>query len=261
MGKVHLISGGGKIYADIAARFCRSEDDVQTIIGKPYSEKIVKNLLESGHLSALEFDYFLFGVEGFSRVCETQLVRKRHASYMIKSGREELHGKRKFDVYLPDSVKNFHVSYTGKLENPQYDMYGEECDYATVTLTAADILEIIEEWYDIGVKMGKPEEDLRYLKPQGTTFRGIIGMNAHALHDFFGQRMCMRAQAELRSMATQMYELVSAVAPDLFANAGPKCFKLGYCPENEKQHLKCKAKGLILTHDKVMDIVNEYRTK
>ena len=35
----------------------------------------------------MEFDFFLFGVEGYSRVTEVQLVRKRLASYLIKSGR------------------------------------------------------------------------------------------------------------------------------------------------------------------------------
>ena len=109
--KVILIAGGGKFYADIAARFCRSEKPIEQIIESPYSPQIIQNLIDAGHSAALEFDYFLFAVEGFSRVCETQLVRKRIASYMIKSGREELGGKRKFDVLIPESVKDFSVSY------------------------------------------------------------------------------------------------------------------------------------------------------
>ena len=102
-GKVVLLAGGGKIYTDIAARFVRSERSLEEIVASPYSRQIVRNILESGHRAALEFDFFLFGVEGYSRVTETQLVRKRLASYLIKSGRAELGGKRRFSVVYPAS--------------------------------------------------------------------------------------------------------------------------------------------------------------
>ena len=100
-GKVSLISGGGKIYTDIAARFCRSEKSMENIIASEYDAKLVKRIVESGHKAATEFDFFIFGVEGYARVTETQLVRKRLASYLIKSGRADKKGKRSFDVVLP----------------------------------------------------------------------------------------------------------------------------------------------------------------
>lgn len=257
--KVVLIAGGGKVYADIAARFCKSEKHLAEIIESPYSPAIIKNLLSSGHLAALEFDYFLFGVEGFSRVCETQLVRKRVASYMIKSGREELKGKRKFDIYLPENIKKFHIDYTGKIPNPYRDMDGDYVDEATIRLNADDICRIIEQWYGKGVELGEPEEDLRYLKPQGTTFKGVIGMNCHALLDFFGQRMCMRAQTEIRKMATMMLAEARKAVPDLFVNAGPKCVGLGYCPENERQAKCCK--GATPTKNEMMELKKKYWRK
>ena len=82
-GKVVLLAGGGKIYTDIAARFVRSERELEDIVASPYSKKIVENILSSGHRAALEFDFFIFGLEGYSRVTETQLVRKRLASYPV----------------------------------------------------------------------------------------------------------------------------------------------------------------------------------
>ena len=111
-GKVVLLAGGGKIYTDIAARFVRSERSLEEIAASPYSRQIVRNILESGHRAALEFDFFLFGVEGYSRVTETQLVRKRLASYLIKSGRAELGGKRRFSVVYPASVRDFGAEVT-----------------------------------------------------------------------------------------------------------------------------------------------------
>ncbi|MBR4160001.1 MAG: FAD-dependent thymidylate synthase, partial [Spirochaetia bacterium] len=97
-GQVMLLAGGGTIYTDIAARFVASERSLEEIAASPYSRKIVQNIISSGHRAALEFDYFIFGVAGYSRVTETQLVRKRLASYLIKSGRAELGGKRRFSV-------------------------------------------------------------------------------------------------------------------------------------------------------------------
>ena len=257
--KVILIAGGGKFYADIAARFCRSEKPIEQIIESPYSPQIIQNLIDAGHSAALEFDYFLFAVEGFSRVCETQLVRKRIASYMIKSGREELGGKRKFDVLIPESVKDFSVSYPYRLNPHNYgaNLTDEErCDTVNVWLNAEDICNIIELWYQTGVELGKPEEDLRYVKPQGTTFKGIIGMNSRSLINFFEQRMCMRAQSEIRKMATMMYKEVKKVAPDIFQSAGAKCINLGYCPENERQHKSCK--GKVPTKKEMLELKKQY---
>ncbi len=83
-GKLVLLAGGGRFYTDIATRFVRSERSLDEIAASPYSKKFVENILNSGHVAALEFGFFLFGAEGYSRVAEVQLVRKRLASYLIK---------------------------------------------------------------------------------------------------------------------------------------------------------------------------------
>lgn len=240
-GDVVLIQGGGRIYTDIAARFCRSEKDLKDIIGSEYDKNIVKNILSSNHLAATEFDYFIFGVQGFSRVAEVQLVRKRLASYLIKSGRVDKHGKRSFDVVLPPSTRSFATEVT----LPQ----------GKITVDPVTICSIIEQWYNAGVEALLPEEDLRYLKPQGTEFKAIIGMNAHALLDWFKIRCCKNAQAEIRDMANKMLNLCKVAAPDLFQNAGPSCVALGYCPENARQNKDCK----VITKDKALEILGNYR--
>ena len=229
-GSVYLIAGGGKIYADIAARFCYGERPIKSIIDSKYSPFIIQNLLQSNHKSPLEFDYFLFGVEGYSRVTEVQLVRKRMASYLIKSGRMELGGKRLYNVVLPKLVADFKASV---------DIPGV---WFSKELSGSDLISILEQWYSAAVEKGIPEEDARYLKPQATEFKGIIGMNAHALYDFFAVRCCRNAQAEIRDMAHKMLKLCKDAAPDLFKNAGPNCVQLGYCPENVRQNEVCKGK-------------------
>ena len=243
-GKVLLLAGGGHIYTDIAARFVRSERSLEEIIASPYSKQIVQNILSSGHSAALEFDYFLFGVEGYSRITETQLVRKRMASYLIKSGRAELGGKRVFSVVYPESVAGF----AAELTLP---------DGHKSTLSGRDLAELSRQWYEAGLQKGLPEQDLRYLKPEATEFKGIIGMNAHALRDWFRIRCCRNAQAEIRDMALKMLRLCKKAAPDLFAGAGPSCVELGYCPENRLQNEKCR--GRILTKDEALKILKDAR--
>jgi len=243
-GKVVLIAGGGKIFTDIAARFVQSERNLEEIVSSPYSRQIVQNILDSGHRAALEFDFFLFGVEGYSRVTEVQLVRKRLASYLIKSGRAELGGKRSYSVVYPREAAEF----TANVTLPDGHM---------AALSGRDLADVSRQWYEAGLEAGLPEQDLRYLKPQATEFKAIIGMNAHALLDWFGIRCCLNAQHEIRHMATSMLSLAKEAAPDLFANAGAQCLQLGYCPENDRQNPACR--GKVYTQKQAIQILKEAR--
>lgn len=266
-GKVELITGGGRIYTDIAARFVKSERDLKEIIGSEYNKKIVKNIISAGHEAAVEFDWFIFGVSGYSRVTETQLVRKRLASYMIKSGRVEHDGKRSFDVVLPEGIEDVYANYWVKPENIRLangksikELYPNINSMVELDYKAEDILAIIKHWYEAGIAQGIPEEDLRYLKPQATEFKALIGMNAHALRDWFRIRCCKNAQAEIRDMAMKMLKLCRENAPDLFEDAGPNCVRLGYCPENDFQHKDCV--GKIPTKDTALKILkDQYKKK
>lgn len=263
-GKVVLLAGGGKIFTDIAAKFVKSERSLKEIIASPYDKKIVHNIINSGHRAAVEFDYFIFGVEGYSRVTEVQLVRKRIASYIIKSGRADKKGKRSFDMVLPDNVRSLSLSFEVPLDLIKFqdgtplseylsDGPNTLPDHLKLQIDTALILEMIEAWYAQGVEDNIPEEDLRYLKPQATEFKGLIGMNAHALLDWFAIRCCKNAQAEIRDMATKMLFLCKEAAPDLFALAGPNCKVLGYCPENGLQHKECR--GEVLAKSEAMKIL------
>ena len=260
-GKVSLISGGGKIYTDIAARFCRSEKSMENIIASEYDAKLVRRIIESGHKAATEFDFFIFGVEGYARVTETQLVRKRLASYLIKSGRADKKGKRSFDVVLPKDILSYKSTVSFPVENftvkgkPLSNFISEkEIEF---NVSAQDILNQIEVWYNSGVEEGFKEEELRYIKPQATEFKAIIGMNAHALNDWFMIRCCQNAQTEIRDLANKMLKLCKEAAPDLFKDAGPSCKVLGYCPENSMQNEKCK--GHILTKAEAMEILKNHK--
>ncbi len=241
-GRVVLIAGGGRVYTDIAARFTRSERSLDEIISSEYNRDLVRSIVEKGHLAATEFDYFIFGVEGYSRVTEVQLVRKRLANYLIKSGRPEKHGKRSFDVVVPETILENRAACTLP-------------DGRRIEIDGNDLLSLMEQWYDAGVANGFREEDLRYLKPQATEFKAIIGMNAHALLDWFKIRCCKNAQAEIRDLAVKMMRLCREAAPDLFRDAGPSCVSLGYCPENEFQNPSCT----MITKKQAMELLRAAR--
>lgn len=290
-GRVTLIAGGGRYYSEMAAKFCRTEKEVDDIIASKYVKGLLKDLIHSGHTAALEFDNFIFGVQGYARVTETQLVRKRHASYMIKSGRNNKDGKRSFDVVIPHDIENIHAKvqldpkrievalFPYPLDNqgdivhvtvermaedlrdiyfPTVDDMKPIVSMASADLYTTDILEFIEQWYASGVNAGVPEEDLRYLKPQATEFKAAILMNGSALRDFFLRRLCLRAQTEIRDLANKMYQAGLEVAPDLFEEFGPPCKLSGYCSESEQCE---ERKGKIPTKDEVMKLIQNYYHK
>lgn len=259
-GKVYLLAGGGRIYSEMVAKFCRTEDDVNTIIASPYLKGLLKTLIHSRHKAALEFDDYIFGVEGYSRVTEVQLVRKRHASYNIKSGRVDKHGKRSYDIVLPDNI----ISNTVTLDLDPSEIILSDTNTPIkaildvplrINLDTTDLLNILSLWYSNGVSKGIPEEDLRYMKPQGTEFKAAIKMNAAGLYDWFQIRLCNRAQTEIRDLASKMYQEGMKVHPDIFEEFGPSCKVLGYCPESE-QCSQCK--GRIPTRKDIDQLVKNY---
>lgn len=213
---VHLVASPARVYTDLAARFCRSPKSISEIVEAPYSKGLVENIIQSGHLAATEFDFWIFGVENVSRVLEVQLVRKRLASYLIASGRHE--GARDYSVVLPKTV---------------FDKKTEKIPTSYGDISVEEYLDLGEEIYDYLHEDGVPAEDCRYLKPQGTGTKILIGMNTHSLLDWFRIRCCTRAQWEIRTLAWSMLKLCKDNQPDVFKNAGPSCVVDGFCREKE----------------------------
>lgn len=274
-GKVFLIAGGGKTYCDMAAKFCRTEKDVEDIIASPQSKKLIKDLVTSKHYAALEFDDFIFGIQGFARVTEVQMVRKRLASYLISSGRVEKNGKRAFNVVIPENITKFnaiaplnpervHLKFDNANEYTLTDVFhilkntlGQPNNpFITYTYNYMDILEFIETWYTTGVDKNIPEEDLRYMKPQATEFKAAIKIDAANLRNWARIRMCNRAQFEIRDLCTKMVNLAKEASPELMAGTGPSCVVDGYCSESEQCS---KLKGIVPTKEQVLNYVNSHR--
>ena len=76
-----------------------------------------------------------------------------------------------------------------------------------------------------------PAEDARYVLPNASQTNLVMTMNARSLRNFFTLRCCTRAQWEIRELAWRMLDLVQAVAPTLFVDAGPSCWSTVGCQE------------------------------
>lgn len=180
-------------------------------IDKETRQRLIKQVLASGHTSTLEHASFTFGIEGISRVSEIQLIRHRvGCSYSIQSGRYVKRGEAKF--VIPISIQN------DKEILPRYK----------------NILKEVQGLYNEMTDKGIKAEDARYLQPQSIQTKIVVTMNARALLHFFELRCCRRAQWEIQQLANLMLEQVRKVAPIIFEKAGSSCVTTGICWEGEK---------------------------
>lgn len=148
---------------------------------------------------------YTFAVENISRACSHQLVRHRVASFSQQSQRYITVKRLKEKAVTPPSIKEEEVF--------------------------EEMIEKASETYQVLVERGVPKEDARYVLPNATQTSLLMSMDGKSLFHFFGLRCCNRAQWEIRALADGMLEQVRKIEPEIFNNAGPYCYQLGYCPE------------------------------
>jgi len=78
---------------------------------------------------------------------------------------------------------------------------------------------------------GVPAEDARFLLPNACCTNIDMTINYHALIDLCKERLCSRAQWEIRAMAEELKAKVAEVSPVLAGYLQPKCYWLKHCPE------------------------------
>ncbi len=202
----------------LAARMCYSDrgvDNLRDALTPAEVQRMVTMLTEVGHLSPTEHASFTFAVEGISRACSHQLVRHRIASYSQKSQRYT--NEAQFKYIIPPSIAK--------------DPAARELFIKEMTL--------IQESY-LKLSQMVPREDARYILPNATETKMVLTFNTRSLYNFFSQRLCQRAQWEIRELAELMLTEVKKVAPLLFSKAGPSCEVEGICWEGEKSCGRCE---------------------
>lgn len=153
---------------------------------------LMKHLYNNGHHSCFEHIYFTFKIEGISRACSHQLVRHRHCSFTQRSQR--YCSENGFQYVTPKTI--------------------------TPTTFAADMA-AIEYWYDdYQNRMDVPNEDARYILPNACTTSLYLSCNLRELIHMANERLCIRAQWEIRELVRGMCKLVD---PQLHFMLVPKC--------------------------------------
>ena len=188
--KVTLIQAIPKPIETIAqiASICY-DSDPQNPLG------LVKHLYRNGHHSVFEHIYFTFKIEGISRACSHQLVRHRHCAFTQRSQRYCSEDGYEFINPIEDIEDVRHTIF--------YDMV---CDNS-------------EDYKELQ-KLGLENEDARYILPNACATSLYLSCNLRELIHICNERLCIKAQWEIRQMVQKMVTLVD---PALHFMLVPKC--------------------------------------
>lgn len=152
---------------------------------------LVKHLYAGGHHSVFEHIYFTFKIEGISRACSHQLVRHRHCSFTQRSQR-----------YCSEDGFQYVIPKTIDADEFEDDM------------------EIIKWAYADYQGNNVPNEDARYILPNACATSLYLSCNLRELIHMANERLCTRAQWEIRDLVKAMCKLVD---PQLHFMLVPKC--------------------------------------
>lgn len=176
------------------------------------SHAITKSCIKNGHLSVTEHTTFTFEISGVSRACLAQITRHRiGVSFTVRSQR--YCDEAGFSYVIPPSIQ------ANKEAFHRYEkiMRGLQDSYADLQF------------------LGIPNEDARMVLPNGCETKFVVTFNWRSLMHFFNERLCTRAQWEIRDVALKMRDLVIEVAPDTKPTLVPKCEKIQdfmFCTED-----------------------------
>ena len=178
--------------------------------------EFIKKMRKTPHESPLEHVSMTFHIYNVSRSLTHQLVRHRLASYSQVSQRYTR--PNDLAVITPDSIRFNSDPHC-------YETYEK-------------VMNQIETAYQYFLTCGIKPEDARSILPNATATAIVMTMNFRELLHFFSERCCLRAQEEIRMVATKMLAMCKEYYPCVFDTSGPKCLMLHRCPE----HKPCDSK-------------------
>lgn len=170
--------------------------------------KILLECYKNRHHSVLEHASFTFHISEVSRSLLAQLTRHRvGTAFSVRSQRYCIEDR--FDYIMPETIKE-------KGLDKEYE----------------ELMDSIKEVYGMFTECGIPAEDARYILPNACATELYLTMNLRELAHFCNERMCNRAQWEIRELAEKMAALVVSVMPVAADLLVPKC-------EIDKDHPLC----------------------
>ncbi len=207
-----------------ACRTCYSELEPQEIFRRavegevaPASmQRLIGNVIESGHGSTIEHIVFTFALSGVSRTLSHQLVRHRAGVAFDQQSQRYVKYKGAATM-LPATIADADAELRSRYEEHVDDALG---------------------LYGELVGAGVPGEDARFVFPNATRTNLVMTTNLRALIHMSGLRLCTMAQWEIRRLFQLIRHEIFGVSPFLGSFLAPKCVALGYCDEfnNRDEH-------------------------
>lgn len=208
----------------VCARTCYNAgspiDFLNEPIETPKEEKIhlLKKCIESGHLSPLEHANFTFAIEGITRACSHQLVRHRLCSFSQQSQR-----------------------YVNMQNGFKYDIPKTISKSLRAGIIFEELMQQIQKTYNDLIVLGIKAEDARAVLPNACHTNLTMTCNLRELIHIANERLCSRAQTEIRILVKMMCETIVQKEEWLEPYLQPKCAKFGFCPESQSCGRKEKA--------------------
>ena len=182
-------------------------------------EEILDHIIKAGHWTPLEFATFNFEISGISRACSHQLVRKRVGVAFVQESQRYVSYEKDFNYVTPPKIGWPKEVVTYFEDNPKKIF---EKAMAAAQTAYGELL-----------KLGIPAEDARFVLPNACATTIAMSVNYHALLDLAKERLCKKAQWEIRELMRMIKKEVLAVSPRLSSYMQPKCKWLGGCPEKK----------------------------
>lgn len=265
------------------ARLCYSSAGIEELRDKVTpedAEKFLNMIMGLGHGSVLEHSSITFGIDGVSRALTHQLVRHRLASYSQKSQRYVKEGQ--FAYVVPKEIAKNEYAYKEYVELMEriqgvYDYVAEELlsDYISETLnqkpnhpyfsddeyksfmSRGEMMNLFKKTdkrtYSALEK--KAIENARYVLPNACETKIQMTVNVRTLFNFFKERLCDRAQEEIRDLAFEMWKACMEISPTIFKHAVPTCVN-GKCKEG-----KMSCGKMLYYKEKHGAVINEHEWK
>ena len=180
-------------------------------------QRLISNVIESGHGSTIEHVVFTFGISGVSRTLSHQLVRHR-AGVAFDQQSQRYVTFKKAATMLPQTIAEADPDVRERYED---QIEGAMSLYADL------------------VGAGIPGEDARFVFPNATRTNLVMTTNLRALIHMSGLRLCTMAQWEIRRLFQLIRHEIFSVSPFLGAFLAPKCVPLGYCDEMNNRDGHC----------------------
>lgn len=177
----------------------------------PY--RILNSCIENGHQSVAEHANFTFEITGISRACLAQLTRHRLASFSVRSQR--YCSEEGFGYVTPQKIKDNTNAYT---------------IYRSLMTTIGSVYKFLT------TECGIENEDARFVLPNACETTLTMTVNLRELIHICNERMCSRAQWEIRALVHEMAACVVEVVPEAKRWLVPKCEKdpdHPFCPERQ----------------------------